>query len=67
MIEDIRNPQTRDIDSHIDCEIFMNGEWLPHTTRPEDDATADRYHELKNGDYGEVDIIDDPESEEIDL
>ena len=50
----LRNPKTRDIDSYIDAELYLEGEgWVPNTSKP----GTEKYDRLKAGEFGEVEIL----------
>ena len=52
----LRNPKTRDIDTYIDAELYLEGEgWVPNTSKP----GTEKYDRLKAGEFGEVEIIQD--------
>ena len=49
----LRNPKTRDIDVYIDAELYLDGGWVPNTSKP----GTEKYDRLKAGEFGEVEIL----------
>lgn len=47
IFEKMKNPRSKNIDSHIDCDVLLNQQWIPYTTTPTDDISKDAYFKLK--------------------
>lgn len=42
------NPRSKEIDKHIDCDVFLDGKWVAYTTTPTDTVSRGMYMELLN-------------------
>ncbi len=47
IFDNAKNPRSKALDKHIDCDVFIDGRWLPYTTTPTDHISGEAYLMLK--------------------
>lgn len=47
IFEKMKNPRSKNIDVHIDCDVLLNDQWIPYTTTPTDSISKEAYLKLR--------------------